>query len=1105
MNNVSQVFRQSKWLLLIAAAAILGSLVFFGEGQAIQSSEELTDIEQPSGTFEENEAVTLITGDVIHLSQTKDGTESVMFEPGPGREGIGYVERRDEGQISVIPSDALALVAKGDLDRRLFNLKLLARLGYTDREQEHVPVIVQYEAETMPNTLEVSGVSTTQELSGVEAVALELKKAEAVTVWEALLQDTNINKIWLDGKLETTLAESIPQIGAEEAWDSELTGAGVTVGVIDSGIDTKHEDLVERVVGVKNFTDGPDGDDVGHGTHVASTIAGSGAVSEEKYVGVAPDADLLDAKVCIEGQCPESLILAGMDWVVEQGADVVNVSLGTEEASDGNSLLEQAIDNHTADSDVLFVVSAGNFSEVGSPGAAESALTVGAVDKSDQLAEFSGQGPRRGDYMVKPEIVAPGVSIMAAMPGNEYGLMSGTSMSSPHVAGAAAIISQQRPEWSAAEIKSALSSSAELLEDPHVFAQGSGRLDVDKAVNQTVIGMPSTLNAFMPYPEGGSDTHVLTYSNTGDTEITLDLRAELNNDDGESMPEGAVQFDPEVVNVPAGDTAQATVTFNTEALDHTLFGGHIIAEGEETRVNTSVSVYNEPESYDITIRGIDRRGGETSLGLVMTNLNSGDQVEFFYEDGAYHARPPAGHYSITTVITTWEGIFPVDMTLASEPSLELDNDIELTFDARNGVEPSIEPPSSNLTEASPPWIGLMERIEDQEMLTGIRGGDIPIYAIPDARVGASEDRDYTFMLINSLYEPAKKWEPKEYSQAFDPKVYNLAFADRYGIPDNLDYAVNESELARVDTQYGSPGISDGFGVAQNSVVLKEFPLYSVATDFEIAVPGNRTVYFSTDLMNWHGQMTMWVDWINMQLIYETGEVEQYQEGEVYSKIWNSPALGPSASVVHEADSPLRVYTVAADTGQWGHEQLNPPWTERGITGDLVLSQEGEVIGSSDSVMYGEFEVPNERAEYTLDLQATRNTDWSEYATEVDAQWTFSTESEEEWNELPLLNVNVDGEFDALGRAPKNKRFPLNIRIERQVPEVAVTELKVEYSYNEGETWHRAPVTRNRGGGVATVIHPAHPDAEFVSLRIMAEDAAGNKVKQTVLRVYGLEK
>jgi limonene-1,2-epoxide hydrolase len=102
-----------------------------------------------------------------------------------------------------------------------------------------------------------------------------------------------------------------------------------------------------------------------------------------------------------------------------------------------------------------------------------------------------------------------------------------------------------------------------------------------------------------------------------------------------------------------------------------------------------------------------------------------------------------------------------------------------------------------------------------------------------------------------------------------------------------------------------------------------------------------------------------------------------------------------------------------------------------------------------------------------------------------------------------LNVNVDGEFDALGRAPKNERFPLHIRMERQDTAVAVTELKVEYSYNDGETWHNAPVKRNRGGGTATVIHPAHPDAEFVSLRIIAEDAEGNKVKQTVLRAYGL--
>ena len=141
-------------------------------------------------------------------------------------------------------------------------------------------------------------------------------------------------------------------------------------------------------------------DTVGHGTHVASTIAGSGAASGGKYRGVAPDATLLFGKVCENDGCTDSAILAGMQWAaVEQHAAVVNMSLGGGDTPEVDPL-EEAVETLTAQTGTLFVIAAGNDGvdgSVGSPGTADAALTVGAVDRDDELADFSSRGPRVGD------------------------------------------------------------------------------------------------------------------------------------------------------------------------------------------------------------------------------------------------------------------------------------------------------------------------------------------------------------------------------------------------------------------------------------------------------------------------------------------------------------------------------------------------------------------------------------------------------------------------------------------------------------------------------------------------------------------------------------
>ena len=278
-----------------------------------------------------------------------------------------------------------------------------------------------------------------------------------------------VKRIQEDKILRVLLNESIPLIKADEVWllqDAEgrnVTGKNITIAIIDTGVDYTHEDLgncteseflngnCEKVVGGYDFynNDNNPMDDHGHGTHCAAIAASNGS-----FKGVAPDAKILAYKVCdSSGSCPESSIIQAIENATLEGADVISISLGG--PGDPEDALSQAV-NNAVDSGVVVAVAAGNEGpgkeSVSSPGTAEKAITVGASDKSDSLADFSSRGPVSWDNktMIKPDVLAPGVDICAAQWDNAWNdkvcapnhvSLQGTSMSTPHVAGAAAPVS----------------------------------------------------------------------------------------------------------------------------------------------------------------------------------------------------------------------------------------------------------------------------------------------------------------------------------------------------------------------------------------------------------------------------------------------------------------------------------------------------------------------------------------------------------------------------------------------------------------------------------------------------------------------------------------
>jgi hypothetical protein len=219
----------------------------------------------------------------------------------------------------------------------------------------------------------------------------------------------------------------VKRIRADQVW-GESRGGGVKVAIIDTGVDHSHFELSANYAGGYDFVNGDADpfDDHGHGTAVAGIAAA--AINGSGTIGVGPEISILAVKVlAADGYGYLSDVVAGIDWAVENGASVINMSLGT---THNSSLLKTTVDK-AASRGVVLVAAAGNTSggSLTYPAAYDAVIAVGATDANDKLASFSALGS---------ELVAPGVSIKSPWPGGGYKTISGTSASSPHVAGLAA-------------------------------------------------------------------------------------------------------------------------------------------------------------------------------------------------------------------------------------------------------------------------------------------------------------------------------------------------------------------------------------------------------------------------------------------------------------------------------------------------------------------------------------------------------------------------------------------------------------------------------------------------------------------------------------------
>ncbi|HEU4347040.1 MAG TPA: S8 family serine peptidase [Actinoplanes sp.] len=637
-----------------AVLAVVAAVIWAAPAEAAPAermpAERMPAETVPPGT------VTLISGD--RLLVAPDGRSASRL-PTPGRDGIALISQFSGGHLRVVPADAVPLLADDRLDPRLFDVTALRESGYATHTD--LPLIVTSDNPAVV-TAAIGGPA--RDLATINSAAVRVTWSATASVWHALTVGSlrsAFRKVWLDGVAKLGVDVSVPLVGAPAAWAAGYTGRDVAVGVLDTGVDAGHPDLAGAVAESADFTASGDGvDRVGHGTHVASILAGSGAASDGRYRGMAPDVRLYSAKVCESEVCAESAVLAGMQWAArDKGVKVVNLSLGHADEQ-GTDLLEEAVGTLTARYGTLFVVAAGNdHGRLWSPASADAALAVGASDEADAVAGFSNR---------PADVVAPGVAITAArsgrspLPGTVYTTLSGTSAAAPHVAGAAAILAQQHPDWTPEQLRSALTSSATPLD-----RAGAGRLDVANAVSSPVLA--STANLTFDRP----GTRTVTYRNSSAAPITLALSP--------GAPAPAFSLDQSTVTVPARSEATVRVSAGTAGPARSSV---LTAASGDLAIHTMLD--QVPAAYALTVRFIDRSGAVTTRAFAAAYDPSGTAWT------GSTLRLPAGTYTLDAKIFEAGG----GITVLNQPRVVVDRDTAVWMDARLGRPVTVTAPGSQV-------------------------------------------------------------------------------------------------------------------------------------------------------------------------------------------------------------------------------------------------------------------------------------------------------------------------------------------------------------------------------------------------------------------------
>ena len=388
-----------------------------------------------------------------------------------------------------------------------------------------------------------------------------------------LLELPGVVFIELDGILEIQMEDVVPTHGVDLVWqDTGYTGAGVTMAIIDTGIDANHSGLDDldddnstndtKVIAFYDAVNNPGAtngseifpyDDNGHGTHCAGITAGTGAPSFQ-HIGVAPHANLVGVKVLSGGGSGSyAQVMAGMEWTVEKRHEfnirAASMSLGGPAVSEWTTSEQESVNrmaNEMMRAGVAIFIAAGNsaFSaQIGTPGSAEDAITVGALDKDTSIAVYSSQGPTE-EGRIKPNLAFVGSSVNApdANTGDGYVALSGTSMATPGAAGVGVLMFQANPDLSPFDVRNIMQETSTYRQCHYMFANEPCAEDLIPKNRQNNVYGHGHVNAQPAVEEAANYYYELSLA------LNITLQSEYGNDNRVYISQG----DSVVFNLEGG-------------------------------------------------------------------------------------------------------------------------------------------------------------------------------------------------------------------------------------------------------------------------------------------------------------------------------------------------------------------------------------------------------------------------------------------------------------------------------------------------------------------------------------------------------------------------
>jgi hypothetical protein len=707
---------------------------------------------------------------------------------------------------------------------------------------------------------------------------------------------------------------------------------------------------------------------------------------------------------------------------------------------------------------------------------------------------FSSRGPRI-DGALKPDMTAPGGNIVAAKsshvpPAELYTTGFGTSVAAGHVSGAAAILAQQHPDWAPERIKAALMGSAAPHPDFGIYDQGTGRLDVARAVDQPVTAIPPSIT-FDPESEtdGTPQSRTITYHNDGAADVTLDLAVTAARG---QVPagDGVFSLDRSTVTVPAGSAADVVLTADGPASELAgLFIGHVTATGPGVRIALPFAA--ELRLFDVALEHLDDAGSPTSF---FTILKAGDSSQQLSGVGTARVSVSAGDLQVASVVADVGGdpFLPLNRLLAA-PRIVVDRNLTIQVDARHAQAISVAPPEPG---AAPVRSAISVNID--------RGGSIGVDGttfdgIRAGRIGPEATADGLVSNVTSI------WARPHPDGGFldSPYTYNLTWFEPGRMIHGFQRSVTRHELAtvHVTTSEQVPG-SIGLTASRpsrgrvigggNSVTLVPFTLPSRRVDY---YNGGPDVTWEQAFVDGAPGPDPTEPDLSQPYTTAFSEPTLYEPGRHYHERWNhgvfAPVLPSPVQLDREGDW-LSINPTTHGDGD-GRQQFGPE------SGTVTVFRDGELIAELPELHWTPVEVPPEPAEYRVEVEAQRPEPFV-FSTRTSITWTFRSAHAPDEQRLPVSVIRFPVRLDRDNSAPAGQPYLVPVQVVPNPGSTAGTTSRprVEVSFDDGATWRRVPVL----AGVAIVLHP---DGDgFVSLRAGATDGDGNSVEQTIIRAYRID-